>query len=129
MAETPTITVRLDSETRAAIEARAGQRRVGAWLREAARQRLQAERDLGPQLAEIGGHWQTYLIQLRGITANLNQLAKHANEGRPVQIDDALLRALLGEVAQGRAALADATAALRGQGEKLLHAKAGRRGE
>ena len=74
----------------------------GTWLREAATQRLQAERGLGP---EITATLADLTRQLRGLGTNLNQVAHAANEGRPVTLDRKLAKDINDAINQARAVL------------------------
>gem|GEM_PF-5559616 len=112
MAEAPRITLRIPAPLLARIErARAGAD-LSTWLRDAATQRIEAERGLGP---EFTGALVEHSKQLRGLGANLNQLAKAANERRPVTVSDDLLRAILQEIKATRAQLVEVERALRSE--------------
>ena len=110
--QNPRITFRLDESTRRRIDQARGPQKVSAWLRDAAVQRLEHERGLGPAFTTA---LLEHATQLRGLGTNLNQLAKAANQGQPVQVDDGLLRAILAEVRATRAQLGAVDKALRGQ--------------
>lgn len=112
MAEAPRVTLRIPAPLLARIEAARHTDDLSTWLRDAATQRLEAERGLGPDItAALTDHAK----QLRGLGTNLNQLARNANEGRPVQVPDALMRAILEEIRQTRALLGSVDRALRGE--------------
>ena len=79
-----------------------GPKPLSAWLLEAATQRLQSERGLGPEITET---LVNLTAQLRGLGTNLNQLAHAANEGRPVSLDRRLARDINAAINEARVAL------------------------
>ena len=87
MAKSPVHPLRIAPALKRRIDAARGGETLSAWLREAAVQRLEAERGLGP---EFGETLVQLTAQLRGLGTNLNQLAHAANEGRAVVLDKAL---------------------------------------
>jgi len=112
MAEAPRVTLRIPAPLLTRIDAARGRADLSAWLRAAATQRLEAERGLGPDItATLADH----ATQLRGLGTNLNQLARHANEGRPVEVNDRLLTAIDGRLREVRALLGSVDRALRGE--------------
>ena len=84
--------LRLSPQLKGLIDARRGSEPFSVWLREAAIQRLEAEQGLG---ASFGETLTEHNTQLRGLGINLNQLARAANEGRPVVVHPELLSKLL----------------------------------
>jgi hypothetical protein len=122
VAEAPRVTLRVPAGLLARIERSRGEADLSTWLREAATQRLEAERGLGP---EITTALLEHAKQLRGLGSNLNQLARAANERRPVTVSDDLLRAILREIAATRSMLSAVDTALRGDAPDadLSHAK------
>lgn len=109
--EAPRVTLRIPAPLLARIEAARGTDDLSTWLRDAATQRLEAERGLG---REITTALLSHAKQLRGIGTNLNQLARNANEGRPVSVPADLMRAILAEIGETRALLGSVDRALRG---------------
>ncbi len=91
MANSPVQQLRIGPTLKRQIDQARGAESLSAWLREAATQRLQAERGLGPEITETLAN---LTAQLRGLGTNLNQLAHAANEGRAVVLD----RKLAGEI-------------------------------
>jgi len=104
MAKTPVHSLRVDPVLKRRIDRARGQADFGTWMREAATQRLQAERGLGPDIAETLSN---LTLQLRGLGTNLNQLAHAANEGRPVVLDNKLAGAIDEKVKEARVLLND----------------------
>ena len=95
-----TIGVRVSAEEYAALRAKADQMGMtpAQWLRAAAlSSRLPA-----PPVPAIN---REQYAELARLAANLNQLTRLANEGRPVTVADALLQRLAGEVGRLRLAL------------------------
>ena len=95
-----TIGVRVSAEEYAALRARAEQMGMtpARWLREAALSRRLPSPPVPPINRE-------QYAELARLAANLNQLTRLANEGRPVTVADALLQQLAGEVRRLRLAL------------------------
>ena len=95
-----TIGVRVSAEEYAALRARAEQMGMtpARWLREAALSRRLPSPPVPPINRE-------QYAELARLAANLNQLTRLANEGRPVTVADALLQRLAGEVGRLRLAL------------------------
>ena len=91
MAKSPVHSLRIDPELKRQLDRARGRTDFGAWLREAATQRLQSERGLGTEITQTLAN---LTAQLRGLGTNLNQLAHAANEGRAVVLD----RKLAGEI-------------------------------
>jgi hypothetical protein len=104
MPESPVYRVRLPDPLKALIDADRGALSVSAWLRQAAAQRIEEARGLGPDFApQLAAHHS----QLRGIASNLNQLARAANERRPVKVNDVLLHSILDEIRATRSLLTE----------------------
>jgi len=104
MPESPVYRVRIEDRLKGLIDAQRGGVSVSAWLRTAAAQAIEEARGLGPGFApQLAAHHS----QLRGLAANLNQLAKAANQGQPVIVNDILLTTLLDEIRATRALLTD----------------------
>ena len=95
-----TIGVRVSSTERDTLHAKAEQMgmTLAHWLRDAALSR----RLPSPPVPAIN---LDQYAELARLAANLNQLARAANEGRPVTVDAALLQRLAGEVGRLRLAL------------------------
>ena len=95
-----TIGVRVSAEEYAALRAKADQMGMAPaqWLREAALSRRLPSPPVPPINRE-------QYAELARLAANLNQLTRLANEGRPVTVADALLQRLAGEVGRLRLAL------------------------
>jgi hypothetical protein len=95
-----TIGVRVSPTERDALHAKAEQMGMtpAHWLRDAALSR----RLPSPPVPAIN---LDQYAELARLAANLNQLARAANEGRPVTVDAALLQRLAGEVGRLRLAL------------------------
>lgn len=95
-----TIGVRVSVEEYAALRAKAEQMGMNPaqWLREAALSRRLPSPPVPPINRE-------QYAELARLAANLNQLTRLANEGRPVTVADALLQRLAGEVGRLRLAL------------------------
>ena len=95
-----TIGVRVSAEEYAALRAKAEQMGMtpAQWLREAALSRRLPSPPVPPINRE-------QYAELARLAANLNQLTRLANEGRPVTVADALLQRLAGEVGRLRLAL------------------------
>ena len=95
-----TIGVRVSAEEYAALRAKAEQMGMtpAHWLRDAALSR----RLPSPPVPAIN---LDQYAELARLAANLNQLTRLANEGRPVTVADALLQRLAGEVGRLRLAL------------------------
>lgn len=91
--------IRVTERTRRLIEHCRGTQTISAWVRAAIKQRLEEQHgvtaDLAAQLAE-------HNKQLRGIGTNINQLARHANEGRPVTVSDQLLLQIDAKIRESR---------------------------
>lgn len=94
--------IRIDSRLRRLIDGRRGDATFSAWVREACTRRLEAEAGLGPELA---AQLAEQAAQLRGLGTNLNQLARAANEGRPVVLSNKLLDDALLEIRETKALL------------------------
>jgi hypothetical protein len=70
------------------IDAARGEVKLSAWVREACTSRLESDAGLGREFAE---QLKAHNVQLAALGSNLNQLARAANEGRPVVVDKRLL--------------------------------------
>lgn len=95
-----TIGVRVTDAEYAALQEKAATMALtpAHWLRDAAlKRRLPSPPAPAINIAEYG--------KLARLSANLNQLVRAVNEGRPVTIHDNMLRDLMDEVAQLRLAL------------------------
>ena len=102
MPKSPVHSLRIGPELKRQLDRARGRTDFGTWLREAATQRLQAERGLGP---EITATLANLTAQLRGLGTNLNQVAHAANEGRPVTLDRKLAKDINDAINQARAVL------------------------
>jgi hypothetical protein len=71
-------------------------------MRAAAGQRLEAEHGLGSEFGRMLGE---HTRQLRGLGINLNQLAHAANEGRPVVVNERMLREIHALIRESRSTL------------------------
>ena len=102
---TDTIGVRVSASEYAALRTKSEAMAMtpAQWLREAALTR----RLPSPPVAAIN---REHYAELGRLAANLNQLTRLANEGRPVHIPDALLTHLTSEVRTLRLALIGASA-------------------
>jgi len=109
MSESRYSPVRLDPRLRRLIDADRGDSTFSAWVRESCARRLEDKRGLGPEFRD---DLIAYSAQLRGIGINLNQLARAANERRPVVVNDRLLTDLRRDIAASRELLARVLAAL-----------------
>ena len=104
MANSPVYRLRIEPRLKRLIDARRGGEPLSTWLRRAASQRLEAEQGLGPEhVTRLGEH----AAQLRGLGINLNQLARAANEGRPVVLNPQMLAAIQGLLRESRTLLAE----------------------
>jgi hypothetical protein len=104
MPVSPVYRVRIEDRLKALIDAQRGGVSVSAWLRTAAAKCIEEARGLGPDFApQLAAHH----LQLRGLAANLNQLAKTANQGQPVIVNDTLLTTILDEIRATRSLLND----------------------
>lgn len=101
--------VRMDPHLRRRIDADRGEATFSTWVREACARRLEAKVGLGPEFRD---DLLAHSTQLRGIGINLNQLARAANENRPVVVNDKMLADLRRELAASRELLAQVRAAL-----------------
>ena len=81
------------------VEAARGPVKISEWMREAVTARLEAEAGLGPEFA---AQLKEHNAQLRALGANLNQLARAANERRPVVVDKSLLDAIRDSINNSR---------------------------
>ncbi len=102
MANSPVHSLRIAPALKGQLDRVRGQDNLSAWLLEAATQRLQAERGLGPEITETLAN---LTVQLRGLGTNLNQLAHAANEGRPVVLDRRLAQDINAAINEARVAL------------------------
>lgn len=95
-----TIGVRVSADEYAALKAKAGQMSMtpAQWLREAALSR----RLPSPPVPAIN---REQYVELARLAANLNQLARAANEGQAVTVNDHLMQRLTAEVKRLRLAL------------------------
>ena len=109
MPEARRLSVRVDDRLLRRIDAARGEASVSTWFRETCARRLEAECGLGPEFRD---DLAAYSAQLRGIGINLNQLARAANERRPVVVNDKMLAELRREMAGSRELLAKVLAAL-----------------
>ena len=98
----PRICLRIPARLCRLIDARRGDLTLSAWLRDAASHRLAVELGLGEALiAALADHDR----QIRGLGINLNQLARAANEGRPVVVNPQLLDGIQGLLRESRTLL------------------------
>jgi hypothetical protein len=104
MANSPVHSLRIDPDLKRRIDAARGRNRFSTWMLEAATQRLQAERGLGPEISETLAN---LTLQLRGLGTNLNQLAHAADEGRPVRLDQQLAADIDKKIIEARVLLND----------------------
>lgn len=95
-----TIGVRVTDAEYAALRTKSAEMGMSpaTWLRTAA-----LDRRLPPPPVPAINREQ--YAELARLSANLNQLARRANEGRPVTVDDGMLRDLAAEVSRLRLAL------------------------
>lgn len=95
-----TIGVRVTAAEYAALRTKSAEMGMSpaTWLRTAA-----LDRRLPPPPVPAINREQ--YAELARLSANLNQLARRANEGRPVSVDDGLLRDVAAEVSRLRLAL------------------------
>jgi len=110
MANSPVHSLRIDPDFKREIDRARGRENFSTWMLEAAAQRLQAERGLGPEISETLAN---LTLQLRGLGTNLNQLAHAANEGRPVSLDRKLAKAINAAIHEARVSLNDIQSRLR----------------
>jgi hypothetical protein len=110
MANSPVHSLRIDPDLKRRIDAARGRNRFSTWMLEAATQRLQAERGLGPEISETLAN---LTLQLRGLGTNLNQLAHAADEGRPVRLDRKLAKDIHAAINEARGSLNDIKSRLR----------------
>ncbi len=110
MPNSPVHSLRIDPAMKRRIDTARGKERFSSWMLEAAAQRLQAERGLGPEVTEI---LTNLTLQLRGLGTNLNQLAHAANEGRPVTLDHRLAKDINTAINEARGALNEIKGRLR----------------
>lgn len=104
MPVSPVYRVRIEDRLKALIDGDRGALSVSAWLRQAAVRSIEGARGLGPDFApQLAAQHE----QLRGVSTNLNQLAKSANQGRPTIVNDNLLTMILDEIRATRALLTD----------------------
>ena len=100
---------RIDPHLSHLIDAARNETTFSDWMRAAASQRLEAEQGLGPAFArQLGEHTK----QLRGLGTNLNQLAHAANEGRPVVVNEAMLRQIQSLIRESRSTLIEVASRL-----------------
>ena len=86
------------------VEAARGEAKISDWMREAVTSRLESAAGLGPEFAaQLADH----NAQLRALGANLNQLARAANEGRPVVVDKRLLDRIRDAINDARAMISE----------------------
>lgn len=86
------------------IDAARGEVKVSDWMREACTRRLESEAGLGPEFAaQLADH----NAQLRALGGNLNQLARAANEGRPVVVDKRLLDRIRDAINESRSLISE----------------------
>jgi hypothetical protein len=102
MPNSPVHSLRIAPALKGQLDAARGPQPLSAWLLEAATQRLQAERGLGPEITET---LVQLTAQLRGLGTNLNQLAHAANEGRPVSLDRRLAQDINAAINEVRVAV------------------------
>ena len=93
---------RIDPHLSRLIDAARNETTFSDWMRTAAGQRLEAEQGLGPAFARLLGE---HTKQLRGLGTNLNQLAHAANEGRPVVVNEAMLKQIQSLIRESRSTL------------------------
>lgn len=79
-----------------------GEASVSSWVRDACAQRIEGERGIGP---EFGARLADHNAQLRALGGNVNQLARAANENRPVVVDRKLLDDIKDAIRESRALL------------------------
>jgi hypothetical protein len=104
MANSAVCRFRIPSRLRRLIDAHRGQTSVSAWLRAAASQRLELERDIGPPLRDL---LVEHDRQLRGLGINLNQLAHNANAGQAVVVPQQLLEEIDAHIRESRLVLSE----------------------
>ena len=86
------------------VDAARGKASISDWMREAVTGRLEAAAGLGPEFAaQLADH----NAQLRALGANLNQLARAANERRPVVVDKRLLDSIRDAINNSRAIISE----------------------
>ncbi len=98
--------VRIDPHLSRLIDAARNEATFSDWMRTAAGQRLEAEQGLGPEFARLLAE---HTKQLRGLGTNLNQLARAANEGRPVVVNEAMLKQIQTLIRESRSTLIEVT--------------------
>lgn len=86
------------------IDAARGEVKLSDWMREACTRRLEAEAGLGPEFA---AQLREHNAHLRALGTNLNQLARAANEGRPVVTDKRLLDSIRDAINESRAIISE----------------------
>ncbi len=109
MPEAKRLSVRVDTHLLRRIDAARGETSISTWFRETCARRLEAEVGLGPEFRD---DLLAYSAQIRGIAINLNQLARAANENRPVVVNDKMLADLRRELSASRELLVQVRAAL-----------------
>ena len=109
MPNSPVYRLRIDPHLKRLIDARRGSEPLSTWLRTAAGQRLEAEQGLGPEFARLLAE---HTKQLRGLGINLNQLAHAANEGRPVVVNEAMLKQIQSLIRESRSTLIEVASRL-----------------
>jgi hypothetical protein len=86
------------------IDAARGEVKLSVWVREACTRRLESDAGLGPEFAaELKG----LNVQLAALGSNLNQLARAANEGRPVVVERQLLDSIRDAINASTAIMSD----------------------
>ena len=104
MPNSPVFRLRIEPRLKSLIDTARGSEPLSTWLRRAASQRIEAEQGLGPEfITQLRDH----TTQLRGLGINLNQLARAANEGRPVAVNRQMLDSINGLLRESRTLLAE----------------------
>jgi len=86
------------------IDAARGDVKLSDWMREACTRRLEADAGLGPEYA---AQLREQNAQLRALGGNLNQLARAANENRPVVVERRLLDSIRDAINDSRSLISE----------------------